>query len=134
MPKKTYKRYICPKCDKVWSFEKGSDYSTICPNCKAEMEYWNDFLTDEIVTAEKEASDDKAITGIVGESKIGKAIKMVAIILSILCLVGSISLCADYGFVIGIAAFMFSGVFLMLLYAAGEVCCLLSSINAKISG
>ena len=118
--------------------KKGTDMTkwavVACDQYTSEMDYWNDFTKVELEEIEKiEASGRDITPSIMGESGIGKLIKVFTIALCVLCFWGCISIWAEWGAALGITAFISSSISLMLLYAAGEVCCLLASINAKLS-
>ncbi len=66
-----------------------------------------------------------------GESGVGNAIKVLAVILIILSLIGSFAL-FRISIVYGIAGIMISVLIGMLCYGIGEICCRLASIEAKL--
>lgn len=128
----------CPKCGK-----QIEDDVEFCYHCGAD--FGEEEITEEVrekfttnVSNDKNAvlSDDYVENGgnyvDDGSSTVGKMIKVLAIIVLVLSVIGSFVIMGQLGAPIGIASLIISVLTSLLAYGIGEIVCVLREINAKI--
>jgi uncharacterized protein (UPF0212 family) len=115
---------ICPKCNN----EVSSIYKR-CPNC------FSDFDTSVLIANEAHedlrhdsANAESASTTWVTGTNIAKSIKMVALVLAVLSIIGGIVLMAEFE-IIGLVSMIASLVSCLLMYAVGEIISQLVKLN-----
>ena len=142
----------CPKCEKhFYNYQEKVSEPIKCPHCGFEInkdtpnvkkvdaqssqDTANKLNTESSYTSVKETVSmpiNNNSNNTMAESKIGDTLKTLSLVCLVLSAIGSLVMCFQVSSTFGISALIVSLVLWLLVYAAGEVCCLLTQINAKL--
>ena len=130
---------ICPSCgnklenDVDFCYFCGSELHGISDNSHVPSEESNEKYYEPIYTetpAEESLENEEVVSYAIG-SGVGKAIKVLSVIVIILSVIGSLVIMGE-SFVTGMAVLLVSILTGLLAYGIGEIVSLLTSINHKL--
>ncbi len=140
----------CPNCGKhFYNYQEKAGETIKCPHCEQDVNKVTSEIKNKeetMVNASSNQGNKEKITAsaMVGgvqnstnknnavESSIGNTLKTLALVCMVISILGSLVFCVQVSSAFGICAIIASLVLWLLVYAAGEICSLLTQINAKL--